>query len=159
MSSQTEIAVRDGNFFVIDNEMEEPRTKGQQKLLAYMHEQITLGNKADKVEIRKIYINNAMTSRGEYRQVYSTEARWDYTTSAQCKALHPEYHVMATIWDTYAPCKWRDWEINDSEVIIRCDAWFNRSIGSLVKNGFLIVIPKGYVLQRIEESKKLENEG
>jgi len=155
MSSETEIAVRDGNFFVIENELSEPRNKGQKELLKYMHTQIRLGNKADELEMRKIFFKYSSAQKGQWEQIYSfSETKWEYDSVELCKAHHPEYRVMGDYWGKYVPCKWRDYTIEDYYVKSGATSWLIRSIGSLVKNGFLIVIPKGYILQRIEESKK-----
>lgn len=155
MKRQTEIAVRDGNFFVINNEMKEPRTKGQQKLLAYIHQSITLGNSADDLEIRKIYFKYGMQNNGYWQTSWSGEG---YHTSERCTLDNPGCAVSSMMNRdricTYYPSYWKEYKIDDYHVKEGAKNWLNRNIGSLVKCGFLIVIPKGYILQRIEESKK-----
>ncbi len=151
MSSETEIAVRDGNFFVIDNQREKPRTKGQQKLLAYMHEQITLGNTADSKHIRRIFMEHSMTSKGSW---VPDHQGGEYPTAESCQAGNPTCYPYRWYNGLFIPSYYKEYTIDSYEVKLNANNWFNRSIGSLVKNGFLIVIPKGYILQRIEESTK-----
>ena len=151
MSSETEIAVRDGNFFVIDNQREKPRTIGQQKLLAYMNTQITLGQKADPLEIIKIFMKHAMTSKGSWVPDYHGK---EYYTREECMADNPTCYPYRWVGDNFIPSFYQKYTIDSWEVKRNSNTWFNRAIGSMVKCGFLIVIPKGYILQRIEESKK-----
>jgi len=155
MKSQTEIAVRDGNFLVIDKELKTPKNKGQEKLLEYMHTQIILGNKADELEMRKIYFKYSMHSKGSYvpdlnKQAYKT---WD-----AIREVYPDAQPVYWYAECYYPGYWKDYTIDSWLVKSGARNWLNRSIGSLVKNGFLILIPKGYILQRIEESKKKIND-
>ena len=152
LREETEIAVRDGNFFVMENERSEPRNEGQAELLKYMHTQIALGNKADNEEIIKIYFKYVMEGKGQW---IADQSKGEYETQELCKLSHPAPIPMYDFYDkTFSPGYWSPYTIDHWETKQKCKAWFNRAIGSLVKNGFLIVIPKGYILQRIEESKK-----
>ena len=154
MASETEIAVRDGNFFLIENQNEKPRTEGQEELLKYMHTQIALGNKAKDEDITKIYMKYVMMGKGEWVIDHHKEG---YETAEECKSVYPDSQPMWYWFNkVYMPGYWEDYTIKHWRTAQKCKSWFNRSIGTLVKEGFLIVIPKGYILQRIEESKKID---
>lgn len=153
MSSETEIAVRDGNFFVIENEKDKPRTEGQRKLLAYMHKQITLGNTANNLDIEKIYLKYGKQKKGEWVFIRGKKT---YASQELARLHYPNDRLMSDYWGEIGPCYYKEFKVDDWRVKDGAKNWLNRNIGTLVKDGFLIVIPKGYILQRIEESKKVK---
>lgn len=140
--------LKDNSIHVFGN-CKPPRNKAQKVLLEYINECMNLNASIDDDKLIGIYLENVKTEKGRWVTSYLKKA---YSTYGEAKI---NYKEAVLCWDRfYREQAYELWTKDCWEVEEGCRTWFQRCLGSFVKNGHLIVIPKGYVLNKIEESTK-----
>lgn len=160
----TELEILKDKSLAVFGDHKPPRNKGQRKLLDYINTCMGLNQQIDDEETFKIYIKNVKNSKGYWATSRDTQKYRTHEEASKyykevvagygCEVFkdgvraydHHQLYWTSGIFHIWALSQW------DTKQGYR--SWFQRALGSLVKTGHLIVIPKGYVLKKIEENGK-----
>lgn len=156
---KNELEILKDKSLAVFGEHEPPKNLGQRKLLKYINQCTNLNRSIDIKKVSKIFLDNVRDPKGEWIRKKSSEM---FLKFEDANRLYEGKIYSGFEWCyvdgksdlrwIYAEGRYRSWDIENWKVKRDTSTWFTRSLGSLVKTGHLIIIPKGYVLKKLEEN-------